>query len=79
MVLRHGRKLNMILEPKLCIYLVDETDYTLYLLGNLLASHVNMRVVLGKATYTHESVQSTRLFVAVNQSKFAQFHRQILI
>ena len=56
MVLRHGGKLNVIFKSKLGINLVDKTCNALNLLGYLLASHVNVSVVLGKAANTHKSV-----------------------
>jgi site-specific DNA-methyltransferase (adenine-specific) len=73
MVLGHCGELNVILESKEIANLVDKSHYALHLIGYLILCHINVSIVLSEATNSHKSVESARLFMSVNKTKFANY------
>ena len=78
-IFRTGRQFCMIFQTEGCINLVKQTDYILNLATNLAGHHKDMRIILSKATYTEQSVQSTAELMTVYKTKFTGTDRQFLI
>ena len=75
-VLRAGRQFDEVLETELGVDLVDQVHDAHDLVGDLLAAHEDMRVVLRKAADPEQPVERPAQFVAVHQTEFAHPERQ---
>ena len=78
-ILRSGRQLYEIFKAKKGINLIDQSCNVLDLLSNLLLSHKDMGVVLGKAAHTHQTMKLSALLMTVNQTQFAYSQRKISV
>ena len=69
----------MILEAKQCIHRVNQFCHAHNLILDLLRSHKNVGVILGKTAHPHQAVKLTGFLMAVNQSQLSHSQRQIPI
>lgn len=74
-----GGKFDRILESEFSVDLVDKVNDSDDLVGDLLARHKDMCVVLRKATNAEKPVERTFEFVTMNESEFAHSHRKFAI
>ena len=78
-VLRTGRQLHMILEAKQRVHRINQLCHSHNLILDLLRSHKDMSIILGKAAHPHQAMKLTGFLMAVNQSQLSHSQGQIPI
>ncbi len=73
------RQFHMVLKAEIGIHLIDQPYHSFDLVRYLCWCHKNMGIVLRAAADTHQTVQSTRLFIPVDQSQFTNAQRKIAV
>ena len=78
-VFRSCGQFDMVFETEQAVNAVDQSDYAGDFVFDLFFCHEDMRVILVEASYTHQTMQSTALFVSVYQTDFSNTHRQVSV
>ena len=69
----------MVLKAKLLVHGIDEVDHAHDLVGQLVGTHKQVRVVLVKAAHAEQAVQGAAQLVAVDQANLAGANGQLAI
>ena len=79
MVFGHGGKLYLVGKTEEGIYLIKERNNVFDFISHLFLGHKDVSIVLSKASYAEQSVQSTGKLVSVYQTKLACTQGQITV
>ena len=78
-ILRAGGQLDKVFKAELGVHLIDQRHHPGDLIGNLLAGHEDMGIILGEAAHAEQAVERALQFVAVHQAQLAAAQGQVTV